>query len=179
MKKINLTYSVGLLLLISFGFNSCSSNVTSIDNRYKKEKDSEPKNQIQHSEIKLNENFDFSDYRNDLIDISNGKKIEFQKNPNFWYGYEDESNSKQRIKTTGYRVEIFSCDTFEEADSLRTELYFTSKQKSLYIVFEPPIFRVRAGNFVDYNSALEQSYKFIQLGFPYAKIVQDSIYIYQ
>jgi len=174
MKKIFLFIFVVISIL---KFISCSA--TPVDDRYKRMETKEEKSKEKIEEYV----FDFSPYQEKLDStnvINNGNDEDL----NLWLTYKDDNVKKNNEelkleKTKGYRVQVFVSDNWNEADTKRSEIYFKSKEKNIYIDFEPPFYKVKVGDFIDINAARELSQKLNQLGYEGTAIVPDSVNIYR
>lgn len=132
-----------------------------------KEKDTPPEEET-NLEI-----FDMTPYHSSF----DFKIKEKENSGDIWYGFDSSAfPGVEKIITdkAGYRVEVFSTDNLEEANNLRSELRFKLKQ-NVYIIFDPPFYRVRTGDYVDRGSAENQSFKLKQLGYQESRVVSDSI----
>lgn len=96
-----------------------------------------------------------------------------------WFGYDKKSakNDQNLRKTPGFRVQIFSTTHYEEADSVRADLYFKTNQKNIYLLFEPPNYKVRVGDYISQSGAQELAFKLSQLGVKNALVVSDSVLV--
>lgn len=104
-------------------------------------------------------------------------KPEAKSNDDIWYGYDStitEPEIKNYIDKAGYRVEVLATDDLNEANNMRAELRFKLRQ-NIYIIFDPPFYRVRTGDYEDRASAENQSFKLKQLGYTECRVVSDSI----
>ncbi len=166
-------------------FYACSA---STGGRYSNDEGKNEKNETTtkkpNSEVK--EDFDFTPYRTKL-DIPK-KKLNFpasSKNQDVWYGYEEKNidtllSSKRIIaKVSGYRVLVATTDNLEEADSMRSNIYFKTTQKQVYITFDPPFYKVSVGDFKDYSNANNLSFKLKQMGYAEARVVSDSVNVFE
>lgn len=173
MKLLVSTLSLTLLFL------SCSASTGS---RYEtKDKSSENmKENVEVSE-KVSEDFDITPYKTDI-------KIEVPPigtdnlPPDVWYGYDDTSSVVERkiIGTTeGYRVQVLSTDDIDEANNVRTEIYEETTRKEVYIVFEPPFYKVKVGDFTSKSEAENLRFKLNQLGYTESKTVQETINLFE
>jgi len=60
-----------------------------------------------------------------------------------WFSYPKDSAERQTQKTVidtipGYRVQVISTDNLDEANGVRSEVFFKTNEKDIYVVFEPP-----------------------------------------
>jgi hypothetical protein len=164
-----------ILLLISlfipFLLTGCGSSTAS---RKEKEKDKESQT-IKEAE-QPPEKFDMSPYHNTFnFEIP----VRDQKEYDIWYGYDSLSGNDNNIEYTevpGYRVEVFLTDNLEEANTMKSDVFFRTKQDA-YIIFDPPYYRVRVGDYENRASADRLSFKLKQLGFQDSRVVSDTIKI--
>ena len=101
-----------------------------------------------------------------------------------WFGYETEgttSNSNRKIVATvdGYRVLVVATDNIEEANSIKQKVYKQTNHKEVYISFEPPFYKVKVGDFTEISAAKDLKFKLNQLGYPEARVVQESVNIFE
>lgn len=135
----------------------------------------------------VEDDFDLTPYKTEFeIHVENTKVNE--DNLDLWYGYPEENNigeiEKEFPKTVsdsipGYRVQIISTDDLEEANGIRSEVYFKTNEKAIYVIFEPPFYLVRVGDYRNISDAKATSFKLNQLGFTGTKIVNDLINVYK
>lgn len=98
--------------------------------------------------------------------------------PPLWFSYDDETvTTAEPIKAPGYRVLVFTTDIFEEADSVKSQLYLAMTTKAVYIDFTPPYYKVKAGDLLNRRSAEELSFRLSQTGFGNTSIVEDSVWV--
>ena len=162
-----------LILIFSFG---CGSSTGS---RY-----NESANGNSHkNEEKLQEDFDISKYET-KIDISDSAKPITHNIVTAWYDYPvkiDTNSDQTKITTTisGYRVRVSSTDNLNDADSLRNELYNKTNQKHIYIIFDPPFYRIEIGDFTEMSTARDLKFKLNQLGYNEARVVSERVNVYK
>jgi hypothetical protein len=177
MKKL-----ITLIPAVLFIFYSCSA---STDTRYETDKDKS--NDKKETDVDIAEDFDFTPYRTKLdipgkelsMPVSSGKS-------EIWYGYEETEsdtsvilNKKIIDKAQGYRVLLLTTDNLDEANDLRTEIYFNSIRQDVYVIFDPPFYKVMAGDFSEYSEAKDLSFKMNQLGYTEARVVNETINIFE
>lgn len=168
------------LLLV---FNACSASTGS---RYEKKVDVKSVNTETKSESTktstLNENFDITPYKTEII-IPEKNTNTISSNPNVWFNYgsaEDETKTKTLVGTSdGFRVLILTTDNIEEANQIKADVYFSKNSSDVYIDFEPPFYKVKAGDFDTQKSADDLRFKLNQLGYKEAKVIKDKINIYK
>ena len=172
-------------ILCSLIFYACSA---STGGRYSsdEEKTDDTKTIIKEDKPEeVKEDFDFTPYRTKL-DIPE-KKLSFptsSKSQDIWYNYEEEdidTSSARKIigKVSGYRVLILTTDNLEEANDKRSETYFKTIQKEVYVTFDPPFYKVMVGDFTDYTTAKNLSFKLNQMGYSEARVVNESVNIFE
>ncbi len=175
MKKI--LQSITALTFLIFLIVGCSASTGS---RYEtKSGDEEIKNEEEQEMIV--EDFDITPYKTE-IDI---EEIPSDHNvlPNdVWYGYTDTVSTTSKMisgTTDGYRVQVVSTDNMDEANQVRAEIYFNTKNKEVYITFEPPFYKVKAGDFTSHSEANDFKFKLNQLGYPEARVIQETVNIFE
>jgi hypothetical protein len=167
------------VFVLSILFISCSA---STDTRYAKEK----KEVSTEQEVKSNigeYDFDITPYKTeiDLPEIGKGTSKQI---PDLWFDYPVDTLTNETVKTAidtleGFRVQVISTDDLEEANGVRSEIYFKTNEKAIYVLFEPPFYIVRVGDFLNINDAKLLNFKLNQLGFTETKVVNDLIYTYR
>jgi hypothetical protein len=165
-------------------FYSCGA---STGERYSKNEDKNDESKTTSDQSgAIEEDFDFGPYRTKL-DIPE-KKLSFPsstKSNDVWYDYEEEnidtSSSDKKIinKVSGYRVLIFTADNLEEANNMREEAYAKITQKEVYVIFDPPFYKVMVGDFTDYTNANNLSFKLNQMGYKEARVVSETVNIFE
>ena len=132
---------------------------------------------------KLKEDFNISAYKT-KIDIRQEEKPITLESVNAWYDYNstaETTTSEETIINTinGFRVQVFSTDDLAHADSLRSELYSKTNQKHIYIIFDPPFYRIEIGDFTQISAANDLRIKLNQLGYSEARVVNEIVNIYK
>lgn len=128
--------------------------------------------------------FDMAPYRAEIIVPEPERKDTFPK-PDIWYTYPEISDSDTLVSRTitdkkdGYRVQVYSTDNLDEANTIRTELLFKTNQKNVYLVFEPPFYKVKVGDYQSMSDANQMNFKLNQMGYTESRVVKDSINVYQ
>lgn len=130
--------------------------------------------------VEMEESFDFSDFETEIDlppvpdNISGGGTA---KRPDVWYTYTDEEipDSSAMNRALGYRVLVRTTDNLGTADSLRSELFFKTRDPAIYVDFEPPMFKVKIGDYREESSASDMKFQLNQLGFGNTVIITDSI----
>ena len=79
----------------------------------------------------------------------------------------------------GYRVQVLVTDDLDEANRLKSDVYFTKSVDEVYVDFEPPFYKVKVGDFSVQKSAEDLRFKLNQLGYKDAKVIKDKINIFK
>jgi len=172
---MKITGSVLITLLFSvLFFYGCGS---STDSRYdKSDKESEEEKTTETKEKETpSVPFDFTPFHS-TFDFEKDKPT---KEYTPWYGYDSVDINKEDgniIEVSGFRVEVKAAESLDEANSLKAELNFSIPQK-VYIIFDPPFYRVRVGDYEKRNSAEDQLFKLRQMGYQESRVVTDSVRI--
>jgi len=183
MKFIIFLISLSLITILIY---SCGSSTST---RYEKKEDKVEKKETD-KKAEIVEDFDINPYRTKIEIKEKEKSDKIDLNP--WYGYEDDSlkgsedssseiimDSSAVSTTNGYRVEVMSTDDLEEANSIRSEIYFKTNQKAVYIIFDPPFYKVQAGDFIKREDANQLLFKLNQMGYTSARVIQEMVNVYQ
>ena len=163
-----------LLATLSFGCGSSTGSRNS----------NESAKEMNHkTEKELHEDFDISKYKT-KIDFDDYSKPSTSEIITAWYDYPlqiDTNSSSTKIvnSVNGYRVRILSTDNLNDADSLRTELYSITNQKHIYIIFDPPFYRIEIGDFTEISTARDLKFKLNQLGYNEARVVSERVNVYK
>jgi len=162
------------LLLISCG--------TSIASRYENESSRGEIKKIDTTKIKYEESFDLTNYRTKLS-LPDVKKDSTPSKNTIWYNYKnqiDTSSNKTVIKTVqGYRVLTFTSDNLDDANKLKADISSKTGRKDIYVIFDPPFYKVQIGDFKNFDEANDLSYQLKQMGYDEAKVISCSINIFQ
>ena len=180
MKKVIAQYI--FFFLVSFLLISCSASTSGRYGNNENKKENKEENKKTSSKNENNESFDLTPYRATFNVDAKEKAINSEK-PDVWYNYQNkivsDTSAHQIVgQISGYRVQVFSTDNLEEADSIRTELYIKTNQKAVYISFEPPFYKVKVGDFLKISEAKDLSFKLNQIGYTEARVINDKINIY-
>ncbi len=81
--------------------------------------------------------------------------------------------------TVGYRVQVLVTDQLDSANSaknyIQSILSSAGIQMQVYVIYEPPNYKVRVGDFEHLQEASSLRNFFIEKGFKYAWIVPDKV----
>jgi len=169
---------IGLSLILMILITGCSASTGS---RYEEEKTvvEEPGKKSQESEI--TEDFDMTPYKTE-IEVEEEYYTNQPTLKDVWYGYDESASpnlQKNIIGTTdGFRVQIVSTDDIDLANQTRSEVYFKIN-KEVYVSFEPPFYKVKVGDFTSRTEANDLKFKLNQLGYSEARVVQETVNIFE
>ncbi|MEE9448533.1 MAG: SPOR domain-containing protein [Ignavibacteriaceae bacterium] len=169
--------NIAALTFLIFIFVGCSASTGS---RYEtKSNDNDIKDKEEQE--KFVEDFDITPYKTeiDIEEVPSGNQV---LPDDVWYGYTDTVSTSSKIiagTTDGYRVQVLSTDNMDKANQVRAEIYFNTKNKEVYITFEPPFYKVKAGDFTSHSEANDFKFKLNQLGYPEARVIQETVNIFE
>ncbi|MBI3578553.1 MAG: SPOR domain-containing protein [Ignavibacteriales bacterium] len=75
----------------------------------------------------------------------------------------------------GFRIQIFASVNIDEANAMKIAAAPKITEDSVYVVFDPPVYKVRVGDYRRRMEASQKLPKFIEMGFPDAWVVGDQI----
>jgi|YelNatPaOPRAMG01_1025707.scaffolds.fasta_scaffold00174_46 hypothetical protein len=147
------------------------------------EKTTKEKKSVEKVDNNNPENFNLDKYRS-RIEIKDNKSDSTDHDLDAWYNYHVLPNKSDTSKTIiknvpGYRVQVASTDNLDAANQLRSEIYFKTNQKAVYVIFDPPFYKIEIGDFIDINDAKNLSFKLKQMGYPEARVVNETINIFE
>lgn len=192
----------GLLIFTSSYFIGCGTTITPTSDRYKRsadeaasetsEKDSKTAKDSTEEKLaekkiekplkypNLREDFDITPYKT-KIDIVDSSEAVASQDQDIWVAYDrvetkNDVSQPSTVVLQGYRVQVASTDNLDEANTIKSDVYFKAKMP-VYIIYDSPFYKVRAGDFVDMNRAKDLNFKLNQLGYKDTRVVQDSVNI--
>jgi hypothetical protein len=180
-------YLILVIPAIMISLTSCGTLI-STDSRFQTGSSGKGKetNEIKKNDtLNLKEDFDITPFMTkiDLIDSIPEANQSKNNKLDIWYDYDTVPSSsilkKQQRQSAGYRVLILTTDNLEEANSIKSEIYFKTDQKPVYITFEPPFYKIKAGDFLYQTEASEFGFKLNQMGYTETKVIRDTINIFQ
>jgi len=77
--------------------------------------------------------------------------------------------------TQGYRIQIFASGNIDEANAMRLIAAQRIMDDSLYVVYDPPVYKVRLGDFITRTEANQKLAAVIAQGFTDAWVVGDRV----
>jgi len=160
-----------IILALPFITTICGCGAVPVDNRYG------PGNSSHNEQSNVPKKFDFTPYSTVPGFYDDSKKSN-DFGVKIWYNYDTAQTSLKKLtKVNGYRVQILSTDSFDEADNLKLDVHTRLQSTPVYVVFESPYYKVRVGDVVENNHAYDLSDKLKQLGYKTTLVVQDSVLV--
>ena len=166
---------------LSLFISSCSVSSTV---RYDREKENNEKKREGETEQKSKEDFNIIPFRT-IIDIQEKEQNEVETpDLNPWYGFEQKDTSSSGEKsivgtTNGFRVQVLATDKLEDADSLRSELSLKVMNKNIYVIFDPPFYKVEVGDFISMSEAKDLNFKLNQMGYTESRVIASTVNIFE
>ena len=115
---------------------------------------------------------DPSQYDED-VEVVQKKKAE--EKPTVELQIPKDSTIVQEISQLGFRVQIFSTSSIDEAMKIKTNFIAKLPRDSVYVVYDPPIYKIRLGDYpTRYDASIELA-TVVGMGYPDAWIVPDNI----
>lgn len=175
MFKKSLEYAFFFLFILIF--SACSASTGSRYDNKEKTSDKEKEKPV--------EDFDMSNYRTKIDLPDKNAEEQSTKDISVWYEYSDSdtTNTNQTPtvidKVPGYRVQVYSTDNLDDANNKRSEVYFKTNQKNVYVIFDPPFYKVEVGDFTNISDAKDLSFKLKQLGYSDSRVVNVTVNIFE
>ena len=88
----------------------------------------------------------------------------------------DVSATKTRELVSGFRVQLFSTTNIDEANSQKAVVESLFPGEKFYIVYDPPTYKIRGGNFLNRFDADRFAQLLVEKGYRDAWIVPDRVY---
>ncbi|MFA4924081.1 MAG: SPOR domain-containing protein [Ignavibacteriaceae bacterium] len=176
MKKfVAIAFSLFTVLLIA----SCGSSIDSTDNRYKHATEEKILAKEKPAST-LVEDFDFTPYLLPLENAKNENLTVEKTEDTLWWNYPKIDHSiKFTVRQPGFRVQVLATDDLDEAQQMRSDIYFKTNKNEIYITFQPPLYKVRVGDYESRSAANNLAFKLNQLGFVSTQVVADSVNLLQ
>ena len=103
------------------------------------------------------------------------KKKEEEEKPAQELQLPKDSIVVQEISQLGFRIQIFSTSNIDEAMKIKINFLAKLPQDSVYVVYDPPIYKIRLGDYpTRYDASIELP-TVVGMGYPDAWIVPDNI----
>jgi len=75
----------------------------------------------------------------------------------------------------GFRIQIFASSSIDEANAAQVLAEEKAPRDSIYIVYDPPVYKVRIGDYATRFEANQQLIRLVNIGYPDAWVVADRI----
>lgn len=115
--------------------------------------------------------FNPSDFDDEIAEVQKQHVIEQQKAAE----QQRDSVVVESEFSQGYRIQIFASGSIDEANAMRMTAAQHITDDSLYVVFDPPVYKVRVGDFRTRAEASQRLGVIIGEGFTDAWVVGDRI----
>ncbi len=86
-----------------------------------------------------------------------------------------DSTTVEEVPQLGFRIQVFSTSSIDEAMKMKVDVLAKLPQDSVYVVYDPPVYKVRLGDFPSRYEASIRLSSVVDQGFPDAWIVPDNI----
>jgi hypothetical protein len=129
----------------------------------------------------ITEDFDITPYKTE-IELETEPLPTGQLPLDVWYQYDENAIDSQKniVGTTdGYRVQVIATDNIDEANQIRSEIYSKTTKKAVYVNFEPPFYKVKVGDFTSNSDANDLKFMLNQLGYKEARVVQETVNLFE
>lgn len=175
-------YIIGsILFTMSLFLYSCGASSTV---RYDRNKEEKKETERETEKKTYEENFNIIPFRTEITikDQSPDQLKTLDITP--WYGYKTKDTSTVHERaivgtTNGFRVQVLATDNLEEADSLKSELSLEVTQKNVYVIFDPPFYKVEVGDFTSMSDAKDLNFKLTQMGYTESRVIASTVNIFE
>jgi hypothetical protein len=165
MKYLSLAIVVSAIALMISG---CSSSGSS-----QKEAAAPPEEQEHRVPLsRYEKTFNPSDYDDEITEIQRQHRLEQERTA---AERQLDSVIVESTFTQGYRIQIFATGSIDEANAMRLTALQLITEDSLYVVYDPPVYKVRIGDFPTRSEANQKLATVITQGFADAWVVGDRI----
>lgn len=86
-----------------------------------------------------------------------------------------DSTVVQETSQVGFRIQLYSTSSIDEAMNTKTNILARLPQDSIYIVYDPPVYKIRLGDFPTRYEASIKLPSIVNMGYADAWIVPDNI----
>jgi len=174
-------FSSLFIILMPLILYSCSASSTVRYNRNEEKTQKENKGTEKKT---YKETFDISPYRTKIDIKDNTVSKDSSIETDVWYGYEQKDTTANQVKTivgtiNGFRVQVMATDKLEEADSLKSDLALKLTEKNVYVIFDPPFYKVEVGDFTNMGDAKDLNFKLTQMGYTESRVISSTVNIYE
>jgi len=159
-----------LLVLVACTYVACSS--ANPDTTEQQKQKPEVQKELKEPLSKYEATLDPSQYDEDVEVVV--KKKEEEK-PTTELQIPKDSVVVQETSQMGFRIQIFSTSNIDEAMNMKTNVLAKLPQDSVYVVYDPPVYKVRLGDFPTRYEASIKLPSIVNMGYADAWIVPDNI----
>jgi hypothetical protein len=92
-------------------------------------------------------------------------------------GNQEDSLVVESELAQGFRVQIFATANIDDANAMKMAAAEREPEDSIYVVFDPPLYKVRLGDFRTRIEANQKLASLVDMGFPDAWVVSDRIFL--
>lgn len=160
-----LTIVLPAILLLSSGCGSTSSSRKGSTLPPEELEQKVPLSQFEKS-------FNPSDFDDEIEEIQKQREIEQRR---IAAEHQQDSVVVEAEFSQGFRIQIFATGSIDEANAMRMTAAQRITEDSLYVVFDPPVYKVRIGDFRTRAEANQKLGAVVALGFADAWVVGDKI----
>jgi hypothetical protein len=86
-----------------------------------------------------------------------------------------DSTVVETVEVQGFRIQVFASASIDEAAAARESARTKVGSDSVYVVYDPPVYKVRVGDYATRLEANQRLPRIVNLGFPDAWVVSDRI----
>lgn len=166
--KMNIQLSVILLIAAALLLAGCKTS----ERTRQQEQPPAAETQRKAPLAQYEKTFNPADYDEDVAQVQKSHALENHING-------DQSTADSTIVESefhqGFRVQIFASVSIDEANAMKIAAAPKITEDSIYVVFDPPVYKVRVGDYRGRMEASQKLQKFVEMGFPDAWVVGDQI----
>ena len=107
------------------------------------------------------------------VDVVQKASVQTGKSVNI--DFPSDSTVVEEVKGQGFRIQIFASSNIDEANSAKMVAAQRLPRDSVYVVYDPPVYKVRVGDFPTRLEANQHLSQLINIGYPDAWVVTDRI----
>lgn len=163
--------SLPLLAMIACTGVACSSANPDTTEQQK------PKQEVQPKEMKrplsyYEATLDPTQYDEDVEAVVKKQK---EEKPTAELQIPKDSSVVEETSQLGFRIQLYSTSSIDEAMNMKTNVMARFPQDSVYIVYDPPVYKIRIGDYpTRYDASIELP-SIVNMGYSDAWIVPDNI----
>ncbi len=163
--KFLLPFSLATIAVVLFGCGSSGSSLKETSVAPEEREEQVPRSRYEKT-------FNPSDYDVEITEIQRQHKIEQERAA---AEHRQDSVIVEASYIQGYRVQIFATGNIDEANAMRMTAVQRIIEDSLYVVYDPPTYKVRIGDYPTRAEANQKLTTIVAQGFADAWVVGDRI----